>query len=71
MLNNYHTMLFVLAKLGEVDVNTCVKAQDLYSLRLLAGFTTGALLMLTWLIKRKFTQLATILSKLISVLKSK
>lgn len=64
-------MIFVLAKLSEVDANACVKASDLYSLRFLAGFTLGSLLMINWSISKKTTQLAKILSELISTLKPK
>ena len=46
-------MIFVLANLSEVDVNACVKASDLYSLRFVAGFTVGLLLMLNWSISKK------------------
>jgi uncharacterized membrane protein YciS (DUF1049 family) len=36
-------VIFVLAKLSEVDANACVKASDLYGLRFLAGFIVGYL----------------------------
>jgi hypothetical protein len=38
-------MIFVLAKLSEVDANACVKASGLYSLRFLAGFLVGYLVL--------------------------